>query len=71
MPDGTIYNLAWKDYISDLYDENTRIVECKVRLVGKPSIDWLRRFYYFDGGIYRMLSISDWDMTGYGLTKVK
>lgn len=71
IEDGTIYTQAWKDYISDLYDENTRIVECKMRLIGKPSIDWLRRFYWFDGSIWRMLSISDWDMTGYGLTKVK
>lgn len=71
MEDATIYSQAWDSYISDLYDENTRIVECKMRLRGKPSIDWLRKFFYFDGGIWRLLSISDWNMADYGLTKVK
>ena len=71
IEEGTIYSQAWDSYISDLYNENTRIVECKMRLTGKPSIDWLRRFYFFDGGIYRMLSITDWNMSQYGLTKVK
>lgn len=71
IEEGTIYSQAWDSYISDLYNENTRIVECKMRLIGKPSIDWLRRFYFFDGGIYRMLSITDWNMSQYGLTKVK
>lgn len=71
MDEGTIYAQAWDSYISDLYNENTRIVECKMRLIGKPSVDWLRRFYYFDGGIWRLLSISDWSMSDYGLTKVK
>lgn len=65
-----IYSLFWKDYINELYDPNTRIVERRVRIKGKPTVEWLRRFYWFDNAIWRMSEISDWDPDEEGLTSV-
>ena len=69
--DGTLYAQCWKDYISDLYNQDTRIVETKVRFDGRVSIDTLRKFYWFDGHYWAISKITDWDMLGRGLTKVE
>ena len=70
-PDGTLYNECWKDFIGDLYNPNTRVVEANVKFDGRVTVDTLRKFYWFDGQYWAINKITDWDMLGRGLTKVE
>lgn len=65
----SIYTQYWKPYIRDMYDVNTRVVECKVLLKERVIGDWLRRFYYFDGSYWILNKITDYDVTSNGTTK--
>ena len=70
-PGSTIYDEFWKDYISDLYSKDSRVVSTKMLIREKPSVDWLRRFYFFDNAIWRMTKISDYDVANDKLTTVE
>lgn len=61
--DVNIYSNFWKSYVEDLYDVNTRILKCRVKLDGKPNPEWLRRFYWFDNVIWRLNKIIDWNIS--------
>lgn len=60
--DCTIYENFWKSYINDLYDVDSRIMRCKVRLEDKPNPGWLQPFYWFDNSIWRLNMIEDWNV---------
>lgn len=70
-PDGTIYNTFWKSYIEDLYSKDTRVVSTKMLIETRPTVDWLRKWYYFDNSIWRMTKIKDYNVGTYGLTPVE
>ena len=53
----------------DMYDANTRVVECKVLLKERVVGEWLQRFYYFDGSYWIMNKIADYDVTSNDTTK--
>ena len=53
-----IFPYYWQEYIEDLYDINTRIVECYVKL-DEVKDDWFKRFYFFDGSYWVMTKITD------------
>lgn len=67
----TIYERWWADYISDLYDANTRVVECYVKMEGKVVGDWLRAFYWWDNTYWVLTEINDYNITSYATTKCK
>lgn len=75
VPDYTIddtsnlYTQYWKPYIRDMYDVNTRIIECRVLLLERVVGDWLKRFYYFDGSYWILNKITDYNPTSNGTTK--
>lgn len=66
--EGTMYNEFWKDYISDLYHIDTRVVNTKVLLKDRVTVDDLRKFYVFDNTLWRLSKISDWNISEPGLT---
>lgn len=66
-----IYDKCWKDYLTDLYDVNTKSVECSVRLRGKPNPAMLRKWYWFDNAIWRINRIIDWNIGSYEPTRVE
>jgi len=66
-----IYDKMWKNYFSDLYSNNNKIVTASMWFKGKPSVDWLRRFYWWDNSIWKMNSIKDWDISSYDSTEVE
>lgn len=70
-PDTTIYNAIWRNYISDLYDKDTRILNTKMYFRETPDINWLRRFYWFDNAIWRMTKIKDYNVARDVLTDVE
>ena len=69
--DVNIYSNFWKSYIEDLYDVNTRILTCYVKVQGRPNPEWLRRFYWFDNAIWRLNNIIDWNISSYDTTKME
>ena len=67
----TMYNLFWEDYISDLYNKNTVVLNTKMLIEEKPSIDWLRKWYLYDNCLWRLSKIKDYNIGTYGLTSVE
>ena len=66
-----IYDKCWRDYLKDLYDVNTKLVTCYVRLQGKPNPSMLRKWYWYDNAIWRINRIIDWNIGSYDPTKVE
>lgn len=66
-PEGTLYEEWWKDYISDLYNIDTRVVTTKVLFEGRVTVDDLRKWYVFDNCLWRLSKISDWNISQDGL----
>ena len=67
----TMYSFFWKDYMDEIFSKNSRIMKCKMQITEPPTIDWLRRFYYFDNTLWRMTMIKDWNVTSDKLTDVE
>lgn len=69
----SIYDVAWKNYIRDMYSVDTRKLSCyvKAQLDGKPWPYWLRRFYWFENSIWRLNEIKDLNMASYDTTKME
>ena len=65
-----VYYSYWKQYIEDVCDPDTKILECYVRVDGKVNDDWLRRFYWFDNARWRLEKVVDWSVGGEGTTKM-
>lgn len=69
----SIYDKCWRNYISDLYDENTRILNCYVlaEFDGQPWPGWLRRYYWFENSIWRLNTIKDLNMASFEPTQME
>ena len=67
----TIYERWWADYIADLYDANTRVVEAYVKMEGKVVGDWLRAMYWWDNCYWVLTEINDYNITSYATTRCK
>lgn len=67
----SIYDNCWKDYIGDLYNNNTRIVSAFLRFETKPNPDWLRRYYWWDNSIWRINRITDWNCSSFDSSEVE
>lgn len=72
-PGDSIYDVAWKNYIRDMYSVDTRKLSCyvKAQLDGKPWPYWLRRFYWFENSIWRLNEIKDLNIGSYDTTKME
>ena len=71
IEESTIYYNYWKSYIEDIYDVNTRVLDCYVKLDSKPNPNWLRSFYWFDNSIWRINKIEDWSISSFDTTKMQ
>ena len=69
----SIYDVAWKNYIRDLYSVDTRKLTCYVRaeMDDRPWPYWLRRFYWFNNAIWRLNEIKDLNLCAYDTTKME
>lgn len=62
----TLYDLWWKNYLTDLYNDDTRIMKCKVDLRGlQIGQQLLQRFFWYEGSIWVLNKISNYSMTTY------
>lgn len=70
-PDGVeIYARSWAAFIADRYNVDTRVVTAWIDWRGVPVDEALmRRFFRFDGALWTLSKIIDYDMTRDGLTK--
>lgn len=61
-----IYTQAWRQYLADRYDLDTKVVTCKVQMVGlKVGAELLRKFYYFEGCLWVLNKISNYNLADY------
>lgn len=68
--DCTIYSKMWQKYLADRYDENTKVMRCKVDLRGfMVGLDLLRYFYYYDGSLWVLNKITNHSLTTNGDTE--
>jgi len=73
----SIYEQFWQTYIRDRYDDDSRVMGCKVNLQGmQVGENLLRNFYYFDGCLWALNrivnhSLSTWDDTECEFIKVQ
>ena len=60
----TIYERGWKNYISDRYDVNTKVMTCRVNFSGiQVSQDLLRKFYWYDNSLWVLNKIKNYSLT--------
>ena len=65
-PSTTIYQSAWKAYISDRYDVNTKVMTCRVDFSGlRVSQDLLRKFYWYENSLWVLNKIKNHSLTTY------
>lgn len=64
----SIYERCWKNYIADMYDVNSRILNCSVLIRGQVNPDWIRRFYFFDNCYWRLNQVKEWNPGIYDTT---
>jgi hypothetical protein len=67
----TIFERWWSNYISDIYNANTRVVEAYVKMEGKVVGDWLRAMYWWDNCYWVLTEINDYNITSYATTRCK
>ncbi len=67
----TIYERMWKDFTGDMYNVNTKLLKCYCLIESRPNPEWLRRFYWFDNSIWRLNSITDWNVSSYDTTAME
>lgn len=68
--DAAIYPQAWQTYLQDRYDVNSKVMRCKVDLSGLPAgQQLLRRFFFYEGVLWVLNSISNYSMTTWNLAE--
>ena len=62
----TIYERAWKAYLSDRYNVNTKMMTCRVNFAGiQVSQELLRKFYWYDNSLWVLNAIKNYSLTTY------
>ena len=62
----TIYERAWKAYMADRYDVNTKVMSCRVNFGGiQVGQDLLRKFYWYDNSLWVLNAIKNYSLTTY------
>lgn len=68
--EAAIYTRYWQKYVEDMYNVDTRICSAYVDFRGiQVGEELLRKFFFFDGAIWRMNGISNYSLTTVGTTQ--
>ena len=68
--EASIYTRYWQKYIEDMYNVDTRICSAYVDFRGiQVGEELLRKFFFFDGAVWRMNGISNYSLTTVGTTQ--
>ena len=69
--DVNLYSNFWQSYLEDLFDPDTKVLECYVHIRGKIGDEWMRRFYWFDNAVWRLNKVTDWAVGELGTTQME
>ena len=69
--DVNIYSRYWRRYLEDLYSVDNRKLTVRMKLKGQPSIEMLRKFYWYENCIWRINAINDWNIASEATTEVE
>lgn len=58
----SIYDKVWANYMADLYSQDGKKIDCYVNFKGIPENSWLRKYWFFDNGIYALWEIKDFNL---------
>lgn len=62
----TIYRKAWRKYLLDRYDRNTKVMTCRVNLAGlQVNQDLLRKFFWYENSLWVLNKVSNYSLTTY------
>ena len=62
----TVYERGWKNYISDRYDVNTKVMTCRVNFAGmQVNQELLRKFYWYENSLWVLNKITNYSLTTY------
>ena len=64
-----LFDRYWSDYINDVFDKNTKVIECYVFLDEMP-VDALRKFYLINNSLWVIQEITDYNYKSKEPTKV-
>lgn len=67
--DAPIYDRLFKSINADRYDKDTKIMKCRVRWDEKVNEELFRKFYWYDGAIWALNSISNHSLTTFDPTE--
>lgn len=69
----SIYDVCWRNYITDLYSVNTRKLTCyvKAEMDEHPWPYWFRRYYWFENSIWVLNEIKDLNLGSFDVTKME
>lgn len=59
--EATLYDRYYGTYYGDLFDINTKVLNCYYRPTNVMSINDLREFYWFDNAIWRLNKVTDYN----------
>lgn len=59
--EATLYDRYYGTYYGDLFDVNTKVLNCYYRPTNVMSINDLREFYWFDNAIWRLNKVTDYN----------
>ena len=63
-PSVTIYATAWRQYLSDRYNVNTKVMTCRVDFSGiRVNQELLRKFYWYDNSLWVLNKIKNYSLT--------
>lgn len=62
----TVYERGWKNYISDRYNVNTKVMTCRVNFAGmQVNQELLRKFYWYENSLWVLNKITNYSLTTY------
>ena len=64
-----IFERYWSDYINDVFDKNTKVIECYAFLDEMP-VDALRKFYLINNSLWTIQDITDYNYKSKEPTKL-
>ena len=63
-PSITLYARAWRQYLSDRYNVNTKVMTCRVDFSGiRVTQELLRKFYWYDNTLWVLNKIKNYSLT--------
>lgn len=67
---GTVYLKRWQKYVRDRLSVHGKVMRCRVRLDGmQVGPELLRRFYWYGGSLWSLVSVSNHSLTTFDLTE--